>query len=178
MEANAKGLDVELVVQCRQACRSHTEFLEGLRQLISEVPARKRRVLAVDDEADFLALLKANLERSRRYEVAALTDPSEFERTAIEFRPDLVLLDVVMPGRDGLELLAALRGDERLRATPVIMLTALAHGSTGGGVAKDGVLYLSKPVKMKRLVHCIEEHIEASARGGLRVLERDGGGDQ
>ena len=177
MEANGKGLDVELVFSCRKACRSHVDFLRGLRAMIEDVATRKRRVLAVDDEEDFLELMELNLEKTRRYEVRTESDPDAVLEAAREFRPDVILLDVVMPGKDGIELLAELHRDEGLRAVPVIMLTALAGGNVAGGASKDGVLYLAKPVEMKRLLHCIEEHVKAYS-GKLLTPERDGGGDQ
>jgi len=177
MEANGKGLDVELVFSCREACRSHVDFLRELREMIEDVATRKRRVLAVDDEEDFLGLVKLNLERTRRYEVRTLTDPDGVLEVAREFRPDVILLDVIMPGKDGIELVNELNADPGLRATPVIMLTALASGNVSGGASKDGMLYLAKPVEMKRLVHCIEEHVKAHS-GKLVVPDRDGGGDQ
>ncbi len=161
-EAYMKGIGSDLVFECRDACASHEEFMAKLRDMVRSAGNRKKRVLAVDDEADFLALVKMNLERTGRYEVKTVTDPTEAVAVASGFEPDLFLLDVVMPGIDGMELLAQLRADENLRRTPVIMLTALAHSVKGGGVTSDGLLYLAKPVRMKELVHCIEEHTRVS----------------
>ncbi len=157
-KANSMGIDPELVFQCREACRSHAEFLARLRVIVAGGSASKRRILAVDDEQEFLELLRMNLERED-YCVATESDPERVVEVAREFRPDLILLDVVMHGKDGLDLLAEIREDEGLRATPVIMLTALAKGSQTGGVTKDGVLYLSKPVRRKKLILCIEEYL-------------------
>ncbi|MEM7011884.1 MAG: response regulator [Verrucomicrobiota bacterium] len=177
MEANARGVDVDLAFQCREACRSHVDFIKGLHDLIERIPGRKARVLMVDDEESFLRLAKMNLERTRRYEVGAVSDPESALDMARDFDPDIILMDVVMPGKDGLDLVQELKSDESLREIPVIMLTALASGLDHGAVAKDGVLFLSKPVEMKELVHCIQEHLKASA-GTMKVASRDGGGDQ
>ncbi|CAN5237724.1 hypothetical protein BH23VER1_BH23VER1_01710 [soil metagenome] len=160
-EANLKGISPELVFECRDACASHEEFMIRMREMVGSAENRKKRVLAVDDEEDFLTLVKMNLERTGRYEVKTLTDPTRALAEAGEFHPDLFLLDVVMPGIDGMELLQQLRESPQLRKTPVIMLTALAHSVKGGGVTSEGLLYLAKPVRMKELIHCIEEHTRA-----------------
>ena len=80
MEVNARGVDVDLAFQCRSACRSHVDFLEGMQRLMEELPPRKARVLMVDDEESFLRLVKMNLERTHRYEVSTVSDP----QTALE----------------------------------------------------------------------------------------------
>ena len=81
--------------------------------------------------------------------------------TAREFHPHIILLDIVMPEVDGLQLLSQIREDSELKDTRVIMLTALASGLQAGGVTEHGTLFLSKPVSMGRLVHCIGEHLLA-----------------
>ena len=177
MEANARGVDVELAFQCREACRSHVDFIKGLHELMEDLPSRKPRILMVDDEESFLRLVKMNLERTRRYDVETVSDPEQALQMASDFKPDLILMDVVMPGKDGLDLLRDLQANTDLREVPVIMLTALAAGLERGGVTKDGVLFLSKPVEMKQLTHCIQEHLKAHA-GLMKVAARDGGGDQ
>ncbi len=177
MEANARGVDVDLAFQCREACRSHVDFLKGLHELIENVPKRKARILMVDDEESFLKLVKMNLERTRRYEVEAVSDPNTAIERAKAFGADLILMDVVMPGKDGLDLVQELKADPSLREIPVIMLTALAADLERHAITKDGVLFLSKPVEMKELTHCIQEHLKAHA-GMMKVASRDGGGDQ
>ena len=177
MEANARGVDVDLAFQCRSACRSHVDFLKGMQQLMEELPPRKARVLMVDDEESFLRLVKMNLERTHRYEVSTVSDPQAALETARDIKPDIILMDVVMPGKDGLDLVQELKADTDLQSIPVIMLTALASDLEKGAVAKDGVLFLSKPVEIKQLVHCIQEHLKAHS-GRMKVVSRDGGGDQ
>ncbi len=177
MEANARGVDVDLAFQCRSACRSHVDFLEGMQRLMEELPPRKARVLMVDDEESFLRLVKMNLERTHRYEVSTVSDPQTALETARAVGPDIILMDVVMPGKDGLDLVQELKADSDFQSIPVIMLTALASDLEKGAVTKDGVLFLSKPVEIKRLVHCIQEHLKAHS-GRMTVVGRDGGGDQ
>ena len=177
MEANARGVEVDLAFQCRAACRSHADFLAGMQRLMEDLPPRKARVLMADDEESFLRLVKMNLERTRRYEVTTISDPLAVLDTARANKPDIILMDVVMPGKDGLDLVQELKADPDLQSIPVIMLTALASDLEKGAVTKDGVLFLSKPVEIKQLVHCIQERLKAHS-GKMTVVSRDGGGDQ
>lgn len=169
-EANAKGLNPKLILSCWESCRSQKEFSSELQNLIS---GRKKRLLSVDDEASFGELLKMNLEKSRRYEVAVETDPRAALERAKTFQPDLVILDVVMPGLSGPELVRQLREDEATRGLPIIMLTSLLEGSEAGAVTRDGILYISKPVRTNQLIHCIEEHL--GMRAGTVGVSSGGG---
>lgn len=83
----------------------------------------KTRVLTVDDEEHILELLKYNLE-SNGYEVIQAEDGEKAIKLLETEVVDIVLLDLMLPGIDGIGILKAIRLDERLRATPVIMLTA------------------------------------------------------
>jgi CheY-like chemotaxis protein len=148
------GIDANLVLACREACESHTDFVKRVRSIENG----KRRILAVDDEQSFLNILAMNLE-DHQFEVRTESNSERMIDAAREFKPDLILLDVVMPGIDGLQLLSEIRLDEELKHTSVIMLTALAEGVHAGGVTENGTLYLSKPLSISRLVHCINEHL-------------------
>lgn len=154
-EAYLAGINPGIVLSCREACESQRQFVSELRNLISS----GKRILAVDDEEDFLDLVKLNLEKVG-YLVRTVSDAREALAVAREFRPNLLLLDIVMPHMDGLELLKALREEPTLGRTPVILLTALAEDVSQGGVARDGVLYLAKPIAFKKLLHCIEQHLQ------------------
>lgn len=157
-EAALKGIDIKLVLACREACASRSEFLDRVRSMRGERQPGKRRILAVDDEPDFLETLAMNLE-DLEFEVLTESDPDKTLEVAREFRPDVILLDIVMPAVDGLQLLSQIREDEELHDTRVIMLTALASGLQAGGVTEKGTLFLAKPVSMSKLVHCIKEHL-------------------
>ncbi|MGK0185676.1 MAG: CheY-like chemotaxis protein [Verrucomicrobiales bacterium] len=161
-EAARKGIDIKLILACREACASSSEFLSRVRSMNQEQTAQrgKRRILAIDDETGFLATLAMNLE-DLNFEVRAESDPKVTLEVACEFNPDIILLDIVMPEVDGLQLLSAIRQDEELKNTRIIMLTALAAGLDAGGVTDHGTLFLAKPVSMSRLVHCINEHLLA-----------------
>ena len=85
-------------------------------------------ILVVDDDPDIARFVEVNL-RSAGYDVAVAGDGEEALEKAAELRPDLVLLDVMMPVMDGFEMLAELKGDPSIAAIPVIMVTA--RGRTG-----------------------------------------------
>ena len=71
----------------------------------------KRKVLVVDDEADFLRLVKLNLEETGNYEVLTLLSAKDIVSQAKVFKPDIILLDIIMPGIKGIEACEMLNND-------------------------------------------------------------------
>ena len=121
-------------------------------------------VLAVDDEDDILELVRVNLELEG-HEVLLARSGAEALELVRRQRPDLVLLDIMMPGLDGWDVLARLKSDHELRATtvPVLMLTALtAEDDRVRGGIEGAIRYLTKPFLPSEL--CAEVN---------RVLEGD-----
>ena len=119
-----------------------------------------KKVLVVDDEAGFTKLLKMNLEKTGDYEVRIENNSLKALPAAQEFLPDVILLDIVMPGMDGGDVAAQFQDDPVLRKVPVVMLTALvSQGETSqGAVAQSGATpVLPKPVNMEVLTQCLEE---------------------
>jgi two-component system, OmpR family, response regulator len=121
----------------------------------------KKRILVVDDEAGFTRLLKLNLEQTGSYEVLAENAPDRAVSSARRFKPDLILLDVMMPEMDGGTLAAALRASPSLELVPIVFLTAavkkeevVSHRGQIGGFP-----FIAKPVDLGELVKCIEEHL-------------------
>ena len=95
----------------------------------------KKRILVVDDEPSITRTLKLNLEATERYEVRAENDSASAIKTAHEFQPDLILLDVVMPDPYGTRVSARIHADPELKDTPIVFLTALATNEDTGGHA-------------------------------------------
>ena len=120
----------------------------------------KKRILLVDDEAMITRTLKLYLEGSGKYEVMIQNKGSEAVRTARKFRPDLVLLDIVMPDIDGAEVAAQMQEDESLKDIPIIFLTALVRpgevAASGGDIG--GFPFIAKPLDPDKIIECIEQH--------------------
>ena len=85
-------------------------------------------VLCIDDEVDFQSIIRISLERLGGIKSHFCTDPRQAMARAREVKPDLILLDYVMPGLDGAELFKRLRADPDLAAIPVVFLTAVMTG--------------------------------------------------
>jgi len=102
-------------------------------------------VLVVDDDPDVARFVEVNL-RSAGYEVTVASDGQEALERAVELRPDLVLLDVMMPKLDGFEVAQRLRRDARTSSTSIIMLTAKALSSDKVlGLSTGADDYIIKP---------------------------------
>jgi len=84
----------------------------------------EKKILIVDDEEDFCYFVKKNLEAISDYEIIIATKGKKGMQIARKEKPDLILLDILMPGIDGFEVLKRLKGNEKTENIPVIMLTA------------------------------------------------------
>jgi len=123
---------------------------------------KKIRILVIDDEASVTRGVKLNLEVLGTYEVRAENHPRAAVQTAREFRPDLILLDVMMPEMDGGEVAAQFQEDPLLKGIPIVFLTAIvAKAETHGHEARiGGQNYLAKPVDLAELTRAIETHLK------------------
>jgi DNA-binding response OmpR family regulator len=114
-------------------------------------------VLVVDDELDLTELVRINLEIAG-YEVTTAADGARALDSIRERRPDVVLLDVMMPVLDGWGVLASLQADETLADLPVVMLTALSgERDVIRGHLSGAVRYLTKPFDVHTLLDTITE---------------------
>lgn len=111
-----------------------------------------KKILAVDDERHIVRLIQVNLERAG-YEVATAYDGREALKKIDEEKPDMVVLDVMMPYMDGLETLKQIRSNPATRDLPVIMLTAKAQDQDVFRGYSQGVdIYLTKPFNPMELL--------------------------
>ena len=124
----------------------------------------KRRILIVDDDANSTHLVKILLERSGPYLVLEENDPTKADQTAHNFRPDVILLDIIMPKMDGGELATQIEADRELHDTPIIFLTALVtHCEAKSGLHVQGHPMVAKPISIPELIDAIEKHLPAQA---------------
>ncbi len=122
---------------------------------------KKKKVLIVDDEEGFTQLVKMNLEATGKYEVRAENKGSLGLVAAKQFKPDLILLDLVMPDMGGGEVSGQLKRDEETKNIPVVFLTAIMteeEAATRGGVI-SGHQVIAKPVTTEQLIDVIEKTI-------------------
>lgn len=98
---------------------------------MSSVPGKPRQlkcVLCIDDEEDFQSIIKISLERLGGIKAHFCTDPQDAMARAREVKPDLILLDYLMPRLDGATLFKRLQADADLASIPVVFLTAVMTG--------------------------------------------------
>jgi len=113
-------------------------------------------VLIADDEPNILDLVRVTLEDERLRVVTAFDGIAALEK-ASEAGPDMILLDVNMPGLNGFEVCRRLRRDPRFGTTPIIMLTAAAQKEDiAAGLAAGADHYLTKPFSPVRLLSLVE----------------------
>lgn len=122
---------------------------------------QKKKILIIDDEASFTQMVKINLEETGKFEVHTVNDPHQAVTAARHFRPDLVLLDVIMPTMDGGDVAAKIKDDQELSNTPIVFLTAVVREeeTSSGESTIGGHAFVSKPISVGKLIDCIEKHI-------------------
>ena len=114
-------------------------------------------VLVADDNADILGLVTAVLERSG-YEVVAVSDGAQALASVDKRKPDLAVLDITMPGIDGLEVLRRLRADTRTSGLPVVLLSAqVQEADVDRGFATGASAYLKKPFSPRELTERVAD---------------------
>ena len=118
-------------------------------------------IVVADDSMNILAMTSSRLERAG-YDVVTATRGDDALRLVQENRPRLVLLDVEMPGLDGVEVTRQIRADETLAGTLIVLLTSLSEESDiATGVAAGANAYLTKPFSPQDLQAQVEELIGA-----------------
>jgi len=126
-----------------------------------------KRIMIIDDEIGFTNLVKLNLERTGRFEVCEVNNPLGALVAGRAFNPHLILLDVMMPDKDGGELLAELEADAQLKTIPVLFLTASTTGQLARAeqTALHGRPVIAKPVDPKELTRRIDDVLGRSIFG-------------
>jgi len=120
----------------------------------------KHRVLVVDDEPNIAKIVKKQLEVSG-YDVIVAVDGEMALTKVREEHPEVILLDVMLPKRNGYEVLGILKQDEQLKRIPVMMLTARAQQQDQQTSLEHGAdAYLAKPFQLEELVEQVKALLE------------------
>jgi len=126
---------------------------------------RNAKILIVDDDADFVESTRIVLE-SKPYEVIVAVNGNEALRKAAEEKPDLILLDIIMPVKDGFTAAEQLKKDPNLAKIPLLMLTSYSTKGSGteiprgSGYSLEADDYIEKPVSPQNLLAAIEKHLK------------------
>jgi CheY-like chemotaxis protein len=124
----------------------------------------KKRILLVDDEQSLTTLLKLNLEETGNYDVRVENWPEDALAAAREFRPDLILLDIIMPRLPGGNVAALIAADPDVKDTPIIFLTAAVRRQLVE--ENEGILCehpcLVKPASLDEITAAIEKYARRS----------------
>jgi DNA-binding response OmpR family regulator len=127
--------------------------------------ARLGRVLIADDEASMRFLCRINLETDGT-EVIEATEGSSVLDLARETKPDVVILDVMMPGKNGFDVAEELIGDPQTKDLPIVFLSARAElDMQAQGIELGGFEYLTKPFDVLALRTTLERVLETAERG-------------
>jgi DNA-binding response OmpR family regulator len=114
-----------------------------------------KKILVVDDEPNTVKLLESRL-KSNGYDVISALDGNSCLKKAVAEKPDLVLLDIIMPGLNGFEVCKRLKENEQTKDIPVIMLTALTGEKDFFKSLEEGASYfITKPFSAADLLHAI-----------------------
>ena len=127
-------------------------------------PNEKARILIVDNNSQFARMARLLLDQSGKYIACTVIDPRRALETARSFKPDLVLVDLIMPQEDGMEVAAQLEADWALHGVPIVFLTSLITANE----AKDGRrVYghwiLPKPTSGSELIGIVEQNLRCCA---------------
>ena len=131
------------------------------------------RVLVIDDEAPIRLLCRVNLEAAK-IEVSEAEDGKSGLEVARAERPDVILLDVMMPGMDGWQVFEQLLQDESTAKIPIVFLTARAElRDQARGLELGGIDYVTKPFNPLNLAPLIEDLLARVERGEEQELRRE-----
>jgi CheY-like chemotaxis protein len=124
----------------------------------------KTKIFVVDDDVTASRLLAVGLEKTGLFEVKVENVATRAINSARQFRPDVIFMDVCMPGADGTDVAFHVQNDPILRSTPLIFLTSLVSGqeSNSEGIERGGREFLAKPASLTKIIACIQRHVPRS----------------
>src|SRR6266852_2240441 len=170
---NANGFNVNasyIVSQDPPLCRVYWFDQSEIDAIASSAVQEKRRILIIHDDRESTHLVKILLEKAGSYRVLEENDSTKAHQSAQNFRPDVILLDIMMPKTDGGEVAAQIEADAELQRTPIIVLTALVtEPETKSGLRIQGHRSRAKPINIPELINEIEKNLRAHSRALLSV---------
>jgi glycosyltransferase involved in cell wall biosynthesis/CheY-like chemotaxis protein len=136
----------------------------------------KRRILVLDDETDFSFLIKIALEGTGDFEVLQINSALKVLEAAREFRPDMILLDCMMPEMSGEDVATQIQADPVLTDTPFVYVTATISEPECRPDARGNLqTFLPKPLRLALLLKCIDEQTGASLGAASDKRDLNGG---
>lgn len=115
-----------------------------------------KRILVIEDERRIADILRINLEAEGFQVITAENGVKGLEK-ALDFHPDLITLDVLMPGKNGWETLRCLKGDERTRDIPVVMITVVPESEQAMNLGAS--YYILKPFRIEEVLEVIQREL-------------------
>lgn len=130
-----------------------------------------KKILIADDEPDILEIIRYNLE-AEGYQVASAKNGNEAIEKAKQFEPDLIILDIMMPGKTGIEVCKLLRQQPAFKTTLIIFLTALSDETTEiKGLETGADDYLTKPISPKVLISKVNALFRRFTKEENKILQ-------
>lgn len=123
----------------------------------------KKRILIIDDDKEYADTLQANLERSGEFDVRTINYSPRSISVGKIVQPDLILLDFIMPDKNGAEVLLELKEQRKLGSVPVIICTALSEIPNRESLSGDVKAIFRKPVKFSELLDKIRSLVNEGA---------------
>jgi len=169
-----------LAADGEEACESFDDetipyllsILDSMRAVVA-VTHESGRILCVEDDGDHANFITAILEHAG-FETRTIADPAGFDFALATFRPDLILMDIVLPGITGVELARSIRSDNAYATVPIIFLTNRHRvESRIEAVGAGGDDYLTKPVSPELLLSVVSARLKAS-RAMQVLIDHDG----
>lgn len=131
--------------------------------------SKAKKILIVDDEADVTELVAYHL-KAKGFQVEVLNDPNASIGIARSFVPDLIILDVMMPDLNGIQICRMLRADPKLKQVPIIFLTAKAEEADRiQGLETGADDYICKPFSTKELILRVQTILRRAGDGGVET---------
>jgi CheY-like chemotaxis protein len=124
-----------------------------------KMEAKRAKILIVDDSKNIRKLLSIVL-KNEKYEIIESGDGNEALEKARKERPDLILLDVIIPGKDGITVCREIKSDRRTKNIPVIVITSDASGETRQKAISSGAAaFITKPFEPKEIREAVKKHL-------------------